>query len=151
MFTQLVTLSDGSTYTQRTTSPLPIYRSSKDTRNHYLWQPSVDSLRNIEKDEAGRLKAFRSRFGRGWDLEGLEEKTGTEAVKPGEDGAAKLAEKGPEAKVVEEEEGEASLMDLISGGVYSKSYREAKDALKNAAALNTGGKWNSKRGKRGGK
>lgn len=81
-------------------------------------------------------------------MEGLE-KAGTEAVKPGEDGAAKLAEKGPEAKVIEEEEGEASLMDLISGGVYSKSYKEAQDALKNAAALNTGRKWNSKMGKKG--
>lgn len=85
-------------------------------------------------------------------MEGLEEKADTEAVEAGEDGAAELAEKGPEAKVVEGEEGEegeASLMDLISGGVYSKSYKEAQDALKNAAALNTGRKWNSKMGKKG--
>ncbi|KAN0114611.1 hypothetical protein V8E51_004155 [Hyaloscypha variabilis] len=53
-FTQLVTLSDGSTYTQRTTSPQPIFRSTKDTRNHPLWQPSMTSLRNVEEDEAGR-------------------------------------------------------------------------------------------------
>ncbi|KAE9379544.1 hypothetical protein N431DRAFT_301351, partial [Stipitochalara longipes BDJ] len=72
-FTQLVTLSDGSTYTQRTTSPQPIFRSTKDTRNHPLWQPSMTSLRNIEEDEAGRLRAFRLRFGRGWDAEASSE------------------------------------------------------------------------------
>ncbi|PVH88984.1 hypothetical protein DL98DRAFT_477750, partial [Cadophora sp. DSE1049] len=87
-FTQLVTLSDGSTYTHRTTSPAPIFRSTKDTRNHPMWQPSLDSLRNVEQDEAGRLRAFRKRFGRGWDGETLG--------------------KG-------REEAEESLMDLISG------------------------------------
>ncbi|EHK19660.1 uncharacterized protein TRIVIDRAFT_186935 [Trichoderma virens Gv29-8] len=30
-FTQLIQLSDGSTYTARTTSPLPLYRAQKDT------------------------------------------------------------------------------------------------------------------------
>jgi hypothetical protein len=67
-FTQLVQLSDGSTYTVRTTSPQPLYRSQKDTRNHALWQPSDKSLRNVEVDEAGKLAAFRERFGRSWDL-----------------------------------------------------------------------------------
>lgn len=68
-FTQLVTLSDGSTFTQRTTSPLPVYRSTKDVRNSPLWNPSSQKLLNIEEDEAGRLKRFRGRFGRGWDAE----------------------------------------------------------------------------------
>jgi hypothetical protein len=66
-FTQLITLSDGSSFVQRTTSPVPVYRSSKDTRNSALWNPSSQKLLNVEADEAGRLKAFRSRFGRGWD------------------------------------------------------------------------------------
>ncbi|KYK57091.1 50S ribosomal protein L36 [Drechmeria coniospora] len=66
-FTQLVQLSDGSTYTARTTSPLPLYRTAKDTRNTLLWQPSEKSLRNVELDEAGKLAAFRERFGRGFD------------------------------------------------------------------------------------
>ena len=35
-----------------------------------MWQPSLDSLRNVEQDEAGRLRAFREKFGRGWDLDG---------------------------------------------------------------------------------
>ncbi|KAM4064355.1 mitochondrial ribosomal protein [Hirsutella rhossiliensis] len=79
-FTQLVQLTDGSTYTMRTTSPAPIYRAAKDTRNTLLWQPSEKSLRNVELDEAGKLAAFRERFGRGFDAsaasgeEGAEEK-----------------------------------------------------------------------------
>lgn len=72
-FTQLITLSDGSTFLHRTTSPLPVYRSSKDTRNNVLWNPSSQKLLNVEEDEAGRLRAFRARFGRGWDAEAVEE------------------------------------------------------------------------------
>ena len=100
-FTQLTILSDGSSYLSRTTSPLPVYRSTKDSRNHPLWQPSLDSLRNVEQDEAGRLRAFREKFGRGWDLD-------SEAVE----------EQGIEGK----EEG--SLMDLISG---SRAYESGSD------------------------
>ncbi|KAI5458514.1 hypothetical protein BGZ63DRAFT_426898 [Mariannaea sp. PMI_226] len=72
-FTQLVTLSDGSSYTMRTTSPLPIYRAAKDTRNTLLWQPSEKSLKNVELDEAGKLAAFRERFGRAYDSGTTEE------------------------------------------------------------------------------
>ena len=68
-FTQLITLSDGSTFTHRTTSPQPIYRSTKDTKNSPLWNPSSQKLLNIEEDEAGRLRRFRKRFGRGFDVE----------------------------------------------------------------------------------
>lgn len=32
-----------------------------------MWQPSEKSLRNVELDEAGKLAAFRERFGRGYD------------------------------------------------------------------------------------
>ncbi|EFX01458.1 50S ribosomal protein [Grosmannia clavigera kw1407] len=66
-FTQMVQLSDGSTFTMRSTSPHALHRSTKDSRNHILWQPTEKSLRNVEVDEAGRLAAFRNRFGRGWD------------------------------------------------------------------------------------
>ncbi|GAB7337738.1 hypothetical protein MBLNU457_g3017t1 [Dothideomycetes sp. NU457] len=68
-FTQLVTLSDGSTFLQRTTSPAPVVRSTKDVRNSPMWNPSSQKLANIEEDEAGRLARFRERFGRGWDAE----------------------------------------------------------------------------------
>lgn len=69
-WTQIVQLSDGSTYTTRSTSPLPVYRSTKDTRNHLTWQPTERSLQNIEVDEAGKLSSFRGRFGSGYELAG---------------------------------------------------------------------------------
>jgi len=94
-FTQLVTLSDGSTYTHRTTSPTPVYASTKDTRSSPLWNPSSQKLLNVEADEAGRLRAFREKFGRGWDVERMED--------GGEEGAD-----GGEGR-------EDNLMDLISG------------------------------------
>ncbi|KAI0598842.1 hypothetical protein F4775DRAFT_553248 [Biscogniauxia sp. FL1348] len=68
-FTQLVQLSDGSTYTARTTSPHAVYKSTKDARNHVLWQPRERTLRNVEVDEAGKLAAFRGRFGTVWDAD----------------------------------------------------------------------------------
>ncbi|KLJ06189.1 hypothetical protein EMPG_10370, partial [Blastomyces silverae] len=45
-FTQLITLSDGSTFTHRTTSPVSVYRSTRDTRNAPMWNPSSEKLRN---------------------------------------------------------------------------------------------------------
>ncbi|KAF2214428.1 hypothetical protein CERZMDRAFT_9316, partial [Cercospora zeae-maydis SCOH1-5] len=70
-FTQLVTLSDGSTFLHRTTNPAPVYRSSKDTKNSVMWNPSSQKLLNVEEDEAGRLRKFRQRFGRGYDAESM--------------------------------------------------------------------------------
>lgn len=51
----------------------------------------------MEADEAGRLRAFREKFGRGWDAERMDD---------GED------EEGVEGR---EGEGEDNLLDLISG------------------------------------
>ncbi|KAK4181476.1 hypothetical protein QBC36DRAFT_317673 [Triangularia setosa] len=98
-FTQLVQLSDGSTYTVRTTSPVAFHKSAKDTRNHILWQPTDRSLRNVEVDEAGKLAAFRERYGRGWDAE-----------EPAADAAP--AEAAAEAK--KEDDPFDSLVGLIS-------------------------------------
>ncbi|KAM0354235.1 hypothetical protein ACHAPU_001275 [Fusarium lateritium] len=90
-FTQLVTLSDGSSYTMRTTSPLPIYRAAKDTRNTLLWQPSEGSLKNVELDEAGRLAAFRERYGRAYDsASAKEDKDGEEVTEETDGGYADL-------------------------------------------------------------
>lgn len=75
-----------------------------------MWQPSLDSLRNVEQDEAGRLRAFRQRFGRGWDLDGDVEEVKADGK---DEGVKNDAKKGSE----EEDEG-GSLMDLISGGAY---------------------------------
>jgi hypothetical protein len=63
-----------------------------------MWQPSMESLKNVEEDEAGRLRAFREKFGRGWDADA----TGSE------DGDSVASQDGAEG-------GEDSLMDLISG------------------------------------
>lgn len=112
-FTQLVTLSDGSTYTHRTTSPVPVYRSTKDTRNTPLWNPSSQKLLNIEADEAGKLRAFREKFGRGWDARALKETD--------ESDEAGVSGKG------EEGETDDNLMDLISGfGQQAEAKGEAK-------------------------
>ena len=71
-FTQLITLTDGSSYLHRTTSPAPVYRATKDIRNSPLWNPSSQKLMNIEEDEAGKLRSFRAKFGRGWDAAPVE-------------------------------------------------------------------------------
>ncbi|EGO60416.1 hypothetical protein NEUTE1DRAFT_127296 [Neurospora tetrasperma FGSC 2508] len=137
-FTQLVQLSDGSTFTVRTTMPTALYKSAKDSRNHLLWQPSDKSLKNVELDEAGKLAAFRERYGRGWDLDAKmtpeEEAAAALAAAggagvPGGKAAKKAAEEALLAKKKKEEEEEAakkaaeaeeadpfdSLTDLISG------------------------------------
>lgn len=57
---------------------------------------------NVEADDAGRLRAFRQRFGRGWDA-----RTNVEEEDP---------EEGDEGREVKGKgEQEDSLMDLISG------------------------------------
>ncbi|KAK2808100.1 hypothetical protein FQN50_005018 [Emmonsiellopsis sp. PD_5] len=121
-FTQLITLSDGSTFTHRTTSPVPVYRSTRDTRNAPLWNPSSEKLRNVEEDEAGRLAAFRSKFGRGWDAAGAaagaaEEEVvatataaATEGVVGKDGGAEAAAKKEAELKKISEKEEEEAMM-----------------------------------------
>ncbi|TLD10655.1 hypothetical protein PgNI_05812 [Pyricularia grisea] len=108
-FTQMVQLSDGSTYTVRTTSPHAIYRSAKDTRNNARWQPSDSSLRNVEVDEAGKLAAFRERFGRGWDAAKKEDPRAAAAA----DGGA--ANQAAAAAAAAPEEDFLDLTDLIGG------------------------------------
>lgn len=125
-FTQLVQLSDGSTYTARTTSPLALYKSAKDSRNHAVWQPSDKSLRNVELDEAGRLAAFRGRYGRGFDLEDG----------PGEEGHDATAGALASAKkTVGSKGGLDSLGDLISGyATKAEEEAEAERARRTAEA-----------------
>lgn len=132
-FTQLITLSDGSTYLHRTTSPIPVYRSTRDTRNSLLWNPTSQKLVNLEEDEAGRLAAFRSRFGRAYDANaaaagagaGGKEKAETEKKETAAEGGEKQGqqqtkeEKEAAAKAqaqadAELQEEEDNLLDLIS-------------------------------------
>lgn len=106
-FTQLITLSDGSTFTHRTTSPAPVYRSTRDTRNSLLWNPSSSKLMNVEDDEAGRLAAFRARFGRGFDAN-----TPVEGEESG--GKKELSKEEAAAEAAAAQEEEDNLLDLIS-------------------------------------
>ncbi|GKT66759.1 50S ribosomal protein [Colletotrichum tofieldiae] len=137
-FTQIVQLSDGSTYTVRSTSPAPLVRSAKDSRNHALWQPTDKSLKNVEVDEAGKLAAFRERFGRGFDLaaEPTEEEIAAAAAAPagGKDGAAAAAaaEKAP-AKPAEEND-LFDMGDLISGYAAMQPQQAPKEPPKKVAA-----------------
>ena len=65
----------------------------------------------MEADEAGRLRAFRERFGRGWDAESM-------TRRDEESGEIKGGEDKPE---------EDNLMDLISGfGTEAEAKGEAK-------------------------
>jgi hypothetical protein len=111
-----VQLSDGSTFTVRTTSPLALYKSAKDSRNHILWQPSEKSLRNVEVDEAGKLAAFRERYGTAWDLD---------AVKPDEAATAT-----PAAKAAADKKAAAAA----AAGQEEKSTAEKEEAKPTAAA-----------------
>ncbi|KAK4100125.1 hypothetical protein N658DRAFT_497595 [Parathielavia hyrcaniae] len=156
-FTQLVQLSDGSTFTVRTTSPLALYKSARDSRNHLLWQPSETSLRNVEVDEAGKLAAFRERFGKGWDLESpaagaQPEEAAAAAEAPSKEGEKAGSQKKGDAKI-EAKQAEAptqeaaaqedpfdSLVDLISS--YSTEDKNIKGGLsaKDQAKKDKGGK-----------
>ncbi|KAJ9200115.1 hypothetical protein DTO166G4_1868 [Paecilomyces variotii] len=111
-FTQLITLSDGSTFTHRTTSPLPVYRSTRDTRNSLLWNPSSTKLMNVEEDEAGRLAAFRAKFGRSWDAAAPPAEETDGKVQTSEEKKKADAEAAAQAALDEEEED--NLLDLIS-------------------------------------
>ncbi|KAJ0337161.1 hypothetical protein COL922a_007052 [Colletotrichum nupharicola] len=112
-FTQLIQLSDGSTYTLRSTSPTPLVRSAKDSRNHALWQPTDKSLQNVEVDEAGKLAAFRQRFGRAFDLaEGPKDAEGGDAAKAGS-GKDAAAAKDKDATAAAAEDDAYDLGDLI--------------------------------------
>lgn len=69
---------------------------------------------NVEEDEAGRLAAFRARFGRSWDANvPVAESAPTGDVK--KDAAAKKAEEEAAlAQAKADQEEEDNLLDLIS-------------------------------------
>ncbi|KAK4044881.1 hypothetical protein C8A01DRAFT_11779 [Parachaetomium inaequale] len=134
-FTQLVQLSDGSTFTVRTTSPLALYKSAKDSRNHILWQPTEKSLRNVEVDEAGKLAAFRERYGTGWDLGGPPAAAAPDAAAPAASDAAAAVDAKKVAPTQAPAPAEAapaadpfdSLTDLISA--YATEDKNIKGGL----------------------
>ncbi|KAK1654932.1 hypothetical protein BDP81DRAFT_277123, partial [Colletotrichum phormii] len=133
-FTQLIQLSDGSTYTVRTTSPSPLVRSAKDSRNHALWQPSDKSLKNVEVDEAGKLAAFRERFGRGFDLAAKkpteEELNAAAAAAAAATSATAGKEAATPAQPTPEEDDIFDMGDLISGYAALQPQQAAKEPPK---------------------
>ncbi|RKP00614.1 hypothetical protein CXG81DRAFT_26675 [Caulochytrium protostelioides] len=68
-FNQTVAHSDGATFTIRTTSPKPILKLIKDTRNHPLWNVSGETV----DQSSPELRRFEDRFGRMDDLAALYE------------------------------------------------------------------------------
>lgn len=82
---------------------------------------------NVEEDEAGKLRAFRAKFGRGWDAEAAEYKD----------------EPGDGSKASGDQQAEESLLDLISG--YGQ-WQDAKGDSKTAKELAKSG--TSKGGKK---
>jgi len=88
---------------------------------------------NIEEDDAGRLKAFRSKFGRGWDGE----------VDTGEgepDMALEADGKGQGGDALAREE---NLMDLISG--YGNEAEKGKPKNAKDMVVTTGKKKDPKK------
>ncbi|KAK5702255.1 hypothetical protein LTR17_022473 [Elasticomyces elasticus] len=124
-FTQLITLSDGSTFTHRTTSPQPIYKTTRDTKNSVLWNPSSQKLLNVEEDEAGRLKRFRKRFGRGFDASG-------------EAAEGEVAEAQEGAESVDSAQQDESLLDLIAASAQQEVSKKGETAGSREPAKKSG-------------
>lgn len=73
----------------------------------------------METDEAGKLKAFREKFGRGWDASKAPDKDVDLEAEEGEEGNAE--------QVLDTREEDDNLMDLISGyGQEAEAKGEAK-------------------------
>lgn len=75
-YPQTVFLSDGSSFTHRTTTPRSIIRLTRDITNNPVWQPGQEARAGEEEDLSGRLGRYKRRFeeesqwGEG-ELEGL--------------------------------------------------------------------------------
>ncbi|KAI9853633.1 MAG: hypothetical protein M1824_001061 [Vezdaea acicularis] len=116
----------------RTTSPVPIFRAAKDVYNHPLWNPSSRNLRNVEEDEAGRLRGFRARFGRGWDIDGgVGDGAKEEEEVDGGDDALEGRREGDgigegNGRGVDGRMGSGDLMDLITADVGLRDGRQVR-------------------------
>jgi hypothetical protein len=111
----------------RTTSPIPVYRSTRDTRNSALWNPTSRELLNVEDDESGRLASFRARFGTSFDNQKTIKKTDHATPPPApadiaipEGGAQAPSTNEPTRELMFEEEqnlfeeDDANMLDFIS-------------------------------------
>ena len=122
-FTQLMILSDGSTYTHRTTSPSPVYKSQKDSRNTLLWNPSSKRILSVRAEDAAPLKAFKEKYGQGWDASDDAAGKGKDGETIGQDGGRSGGQKGGKARSKAETN---NLLDMIGGyGREAESKGEA--------------------------
>ena len=78
-----------------------------------MWQPTDRNLHNVEADEAGRLAAFRERFGRQFDMGRTVVEEAVDMRTAGDGGVKKAEEEVVEEKVevVEEVEEEEDLFE----------------------------------------
>ncbi|KAL2169582.1 hypothetical protein VTG60DRAFT_5894 [Thermothelomyces hinnuleus] len=136
-FTQLVQLSDGSTFTMRTTSPLALYKSAKDSRNHILWQPTEKTLRNVEVDEAGKLAAFRERYGTSWDLEAPPSAAAATAAEAPAGGKQEGAQAGSAADVASSSSSSSSKEAGKPAGEDKGDGKKAEDKAAEPAQAST--------------
>ena len=102
----------------------------------------------METDEAGKLRAFREKFGRGWDASKMQERD--EEAEKEDDG-----EEGMEGSQREEED---NLLDLISGydkqepkGPREKKVDEEKQKADELKQMIRQRKWDKELRRRGAK
>lgn len=77
-YPQKVTLSDGSTFTQWTTSPRSVLRLTRDISNSPLW--TLSSARSGQEDDAsGRISRFRSKYNQSTNFDDF-----SQVLSPGE-------------------------------------------------------------------
>lgn len=82
-----------------------------------MWNPSSQKLLSVEADEAGKLRRFREKFGRGWDA--TASGTGQDRRREA-DGASNEASEAEAERIAVQggevaKEEDDNLMDLISG------------------------------------
>lgn len=88
-------------------------------RNHPLWNPRVARLNEIEDDDAGKLRAFRERYGRAWDNRVMAERDVQVGAKAG---AAKAVTAATEAAMEDGEVGEEILGKPEAGGEIGRAH-----------------------------
>ena len=89
----------------------------------------------MEEDEAGKLRAFRAKFGRGWDAEAAAQNADAAEAEAGKEGGNGEGGKREETD---------HLLDLISG----RNRKETKKAAGGAAASAKGKGGAKKAGKK---
>lgn len=80
-----------------------------------MWNPSSQKLMNVEEDEAGKLAAFRAKFGRGWDTDAEAVSRGGARPRPVECVLLLVVVLTAVMQSSKDHVGQDHLLDLISG------------------------------------